>query len=489
MDHSNHTLLQAGSQTAISDRMRELLARAAQDHVYEQRTQGAVLDEIRQRLEGMEWLLREVRERELGGLGGVLESVSGRIDDFTVRPPGWAEGLAQHVELVRDHVDAVADRVGGVGDRVEHVTSQVTPLGELPSLWADVGTVGESVDEALARLQAVLEAGQATTERMSEFARRLGQLQASMEAAAARFTRLDKAVAELAAQNERLEGGVTALAECVGDTVGSAADRMVAAIDQMQLSMATRLTEVDARLTAIETAQQGVTARVEQSETVVAKTVERRAGEVESLVRGVAARLDRIDGRIETADTCLADVDTRLTGTESQLTAFADRMTVLDAGVSAAEGRLATRLDQVAERLDTVDDQVEAVSQRVGQLPATLEIAELHRTVAGISDLHREVAGVGDLHKQAEADQTTRFDALDVRLAEAAAALTPLLEAVTARPDHGQLAATLDERLDEKLAEAVTPAHSEMTRRLGALEETMLALAEALLRPTRNAKD
>ena len=66
MDHSNHTLLQAGSQTAISDRMRELLARAAQDHVYEQRTQGAVLDEIRQRLEGMEWLLREVRERELG---------------------------------------------------------------------------------------------------------------------------------------------------------------------------------------------------------------------------------------------------------------------------------------------------------------------------------------------------------------------------------------------------------------------------------------
>ncbi len=41
--------------------MRELLARAAQDHVYEQRTQGAVLDEIRQRMEGMEWLLREVQ--------------------------------------------------------------------------------------------------------------------------------------------------------------------------------------------------------------------------------------------------------------------------------------------------------------------------------------------------------------------------------------------------------------------------------------------
>ena len=67
MDHSDHTLLQAGSQTAISDRMRELLARAAQDHVYEQRTQGAVLDEIRQRLEGMEWLLREVASASSAG--------------------------------------------------------------------------------------------------------------------------------------------------------------------------------------------------------------------------------------------------------------------------------------------------------------------------------------------------------------------------------------------------------------------------------------
>src|SRR5690606_3879752 len=89
VDHANHTLLQAGSQTAISDRMRELLARAAQDHVYEQRTQGAVLDEIRQRLEGMEWLLREVRERELGGLSGTLETVSGRLEHLTGKPPAW----------------------------------------------------------------------------------------------------------------------------------------------------------------------------------------------------------------------------------------------------------------------------------------------------------------------------------------------------------------------------------------------------------------
>lgn len=146
MDHSDHTLLQAGSQTAISDRMRELLARAAQDHVYEQRTQGAVLDEIRQRLEGMEWLLREVREREIGGLNGTLESVHGRLDDIAARPPSWAEGLAQHVEAVRDHVDAVGERVESFGRRVDAVRDRVTPsascraCGPISAPWARAWT-------------------------------------------------------------------------------------------------------------------------------------------------------------------------------------------------------------------------------------------------------------------------------------------------------------------------------------------------------------
>ncbi|MFD0890666.1 hypothetical protein ACFQ08_39490, partial [Streptosporangium algeriense] len=101
MDHSSHTLLDTGEQSPISDRMRELLARAAQDHMYEQRYQGTGFDEIRQRLEGMEWLLRDVKERELGGLSGTLESVTVRLDHALTRPPAWVQGLAQHVEAVR----------------------------------------------------------------------------------------------------------------------------------------------------------------------------------------------------------------------------------------------------------------------------------------------------------------------------------------------------------------------------------------------------
>src|SRR3954454_15591973 len=89
---TNHNFLQTGGQP-VSDRMRELLARAAPDRVYESRSQGQGIDEIRQRLEGMEWLLREVREQELAGRTTQLETVPGQIDERSRRPPGCPELL------------------------------------------------------------------------------------------------------------------------------------------------------------------------------------------------------------------------------------------------------------------------------------------------------------------------------------------------------------------------------------------------------------
>ncbi|MBP2704820.1 hypothetical protein JOL79_13450 [Microbispora sp. RL4-1S] len=272
MEHSGHNLLQAGSQTAISDRMRELLARAAQDHVYEQRTQGAVLDEIRQRLEGMEWLLREVRERELGGLCAALEAVGSRLDEMTAKPPAWAEGLAQHMDLLREHVE----QAGG------HT--------------------------------------QALTERMTEFAQRLTQFHTSMQAAAGRFTRLDRAMAELTERTERLE----------------------------------------------------------------------------------SVLLDRMETVDERVTTGLAGIGT---GVE---------------GVAAGVGRLTAAVDEVSAEVTT-----------------------------------------------------------------AGGVLTPLVEAVRSRPDREQTA----DAVAGAVARIVEPAHGDMARRLAALEETMLALAEALLRPTRSPGD
>ncbi|MEU7986244.1 hypothetical protein AB0B56_15380 [Streptosporangium canum] len=386
MDHSDHTLLQAGSQSAISDRMRELLARAAQDHVYEQRTQGAVLDEIRRRLEGMEWLLREVRERELGGLSGTMASVHGRLDDIAVRPPAWAEGLAQHVEAVRDHVDAVGERVGSLGQRVDSVRDRVTPVGELPSLWADIGTVGESVDEALVRLQSIADGTRGVGDRVGDVVARLGRIQTNMEAAAGRFTRLDRSLADLAQRAERLESGMLDLSASVREAVGDAADRLLAAVEQ-------------------------------------------------------------VNGKVDLIDERLDDVEGRVTS----------RVDVVDSRLCTLDGQV----EKIGLRLEGVDDHVEAVGQRVGRLPAVLNISEI---IGAQTD-----------------DHARRFAALDERVVQSQAALLPLADMLGAQPDREQLA--------EALSETMEPTRADLTRRLGALEETMLALAEALLRPTRNDKD
>jgi chromosome segregation ATPase len=418
VEHSDRTLLHAGGQTGISDRMRELLARAAQDHVYEQRTQGAALEEIRQRLEGMEWLLRELRERELGGLSGSLESVSGRLDDIRSRPPLWAEGLAQHVEAVRDHVDVVAERIGDVRDHVgevrdhvgevrqrvddvgRQVGEQVKPLAELPSLWADLGTVGESVDETRARVLSVAENVEGMLDRMDDLAGQLGRIQAHMEAAAGRFSRLDRAVGELTERTERVEGGI-----------------------------------------------ERVDGRVEE----VAGRTER----IGTTVDGLGGRLATMDVRMEALDECLADIDTRIGGVEGRV---AD---------------LATQADETNEHLEAIDEHVTTIDQRIGGLPTVADLAEGHRRVTELLGAH-------------EARQERRLDSVDERLADAVARLT---EAIEARPDGEGLTTTLSTTLAQGLAEVVHPAHDDVTRRLAALEETMLALAEALLRPARGTTD
>ncbi|MEV7967742.1 hypothetical protein AB0O34_17405 [Sphaerisporangium sp. NPDC088356] len=495
MDHSNHTLLQAGSQTAISDRMRELLARAAQDHVYEQRTQGAVLDEIRQRLEGMEWLLREVRERELGGLSGALESVGGQLGELATRPPAWAEGLAQHVEVVRDRVDGVGDRVAVIVDRIDSVSERVRPVAELPGLWNDLGTVREGVAESLKRLQAVLDGGLAMPDRMAELTRRLGQLTSSMEAAGGRFTRVDKALLDLTQRTERLEGGVLDLSEGLEDTLASAIERLTGSVEQLvgkvdgmtskltdaETRLADRLDGVDGRLAGFDGRLEGVeghltgfAARFDGVEghfgdlkgrvdTVEGRfdSVDSHLGAVEGRLETVDVRLQSVDGRIETAD---SRVDGRLAGLDQRL---AD----VDGRLSAQDQRFATvdeSFEGVNERLEMVDDRVEAVNQRVGQLPGLLEVGEVHKRVGEL------ISAQGD-------DQGKRLDMIEKRLADAMPPMTELMDLVRARPDRDQLSETVDE--------IIQPTHNDLTRRLGALEETMLALAEALLRPTRTAKD
>ncbi|WP_169985222.1 hypothetical protein [Microbispora sp. H10836] len=340
MEHSSHNLLQAGSQTAISDRMRELLARAAQDHVYEQRTQGAVLDEIRQRLEGMEWLLREVRERELGGLGAALEAITQRLDDMNARPPAWAEGLAQHVELLRDHVDEAGGRTQGLADR------------------------------------------------MTDFAHRLGKFQGSMEAAAGRFTRLDKAIAALTERTEHLEAVVVERLDSVGG-------------------------RVEAVRSGVETV----------GERVGSLPADLGIGELRGTVAGLGHTVEGMDATV----------------------------TALGAAVDGA-------------------------NSTVAGLGAAVD--GMNATVAGLS------AGVGDVAAGVD-EMSTTIAGMNADLTLTAGAVAPLAEAVRGRPDREQIAETVS----DAVTRAMEPARGDVARRLAALEETMLALAEVLLRPARGHTD
>src|SRR5260370_380719 len=130
MDQPGNHILLRGTQPGAADRMRELLARTVQDHVTDQRSNAGALEDIRQRMEGLEWLVKEVREREVPGMTARLDGLAQHLDETTQRPPQWAESLAEHIELLR---------------------AQVAPVAELHSLWADVGTVSEHVDHALRR--------------------------------------------------------------------------------------------------------------------------------------------------------------------------------------------------------------------------------------------------------------------------------------------------------------------------------------------------
>jgi hypothetical protein len=141
MDQPGNHILLRGNQPGAADRMRELLAGTVQDHVADQRSNAGALEEIRQRMEGLEWLVKEVREREIPGMTDRLDVLARHLDETTQKPPQWAESLAEHIELLR---------------------AQVAPVAELHSLWADVGTVSENVELALPQLQAVSDAvGQA----------------------------------------------------------------------------------------------------------------------------------------------------------------------------------------------------------------------------------------------------------------------------------------------------------------------------------------
>jgi chromosome segregation ATPase len=218
MDQPGNHILLRGNQPGPADRMRELLARTVQDHVADQRSNASALEDIRQRIEGLEWLVKEVHEQEIPGLADRLNSLAQHLDETAQRPPPWAESLAEHV-----------------GQALDALRAQ---------------------DEHLSRLQ-----------------QNINELHRSMESAAGRFSRLDQAVAELgqrtgqfgkeiSAVKDQAEVGFSTLDERLADTDGTlgaidgtlgAIDGTLGAIDGKLGAIDGKLGSTDARVAALDT--------------------------------------------------------------------------------------------------------------------------------------------------------------------------------------------------------------------------------------------
>jgi chromosome segregation ATPase len=370
---TNHNFLQTGGQP-VSDRMRELLARAAQDHVYEQRSTGQVLDEIHQRLEGIEWLLREVRERELSGLTTQLDSVRGQVDELYGKPPEWAEGLAEHIE--------------SVGEKVK-------PVAELPSLWADVGVIAENVDEGLSRIQTVLDSSKSITDatlraaqQMDDLTKRLDRLAGTMEAASVRFNRLDKTLADLGHRSEKLEHQINGVAGKVDQSLGDMAERVEQGLDAVN----GRVEGVGGRLDGIDGRVEGLSGKIKG---------------IEGHFQGLEAKIEGVDDRIEGVSQRIGQLPVTLEIGElhRKLAAIGDRPFIDPTDrFDALEKRLAEAIDPLVDELRARPDRDEAeetlskiIESSRADLAKHMEILreDLLRQVGGVhEDVSKKVDGV-----------------------------------------------------------------------------------------------
>ena len=222
-----------------------------------------------------------------------------------------------------------------------------------------------------------------------------------------------------------------------GAPLSSAADRMRELLARSTADHAaserattTALDGIAQRLSGLERVVAELRDRAGTQPDVAARVGEQIAPQAQRLA-GLSATLDGVSAGMSTVSTQLAAVDGRLTGIDTRLASN-------DAKHASTEGRVSaldTRFERLDERLDDQYDRVSSIDNRL-----------------------------------AAAD--SRVAALGAQFAEA---LTPLAEEVRARPGRTEI--------EEMVTKAIEGMHSDLTTRLSSLEDTVLTLAEALLRP------
>jgi hypothetical protein len=207
-----------------------------------------------------------------------------------------------------------------------------------------------------------------------------------------------------------------------------------AAIDR---ATANALDGIRQRLAGLEYSVAEIRDRTQAGRDVADRVAEQLAPQAQRLT-GMSATLDGLTAGLSTFGTQVSAIDGRLANTDSRLTG-------VDVKLTSTEGRV-TALDTRFERLDErLDDQYDRVASIDGRL------ASIDGQVASIDG--QVVAFGGQL----------------------ADAIAPLADDLRARPGRAEI--------EEMVTKIVEAAHNDLSTRLTSLEDTILTLAEALLRP------
>ena len=216
MDQSADHVLLRGSQPGAADRVRDLLARTIQDHESDQRSHASALEKIRKHLEGLEWLVKEVRQHELSDLSGQLaaqtEGLLRQLAEARENLPAWAESLPEHIRAL---------------------SAQVRPVAELPALWADLGMVSENVDQVLPRLQALANRIDRLDDRIGDTDDRIGLINERIASIDDRIGSVSEALTPLT-DELRLRPGRAEVEEVVAKVVSAAQAEMTARLDSLE---------------------------------------------------------------------------------------------------------------------------------------------------------------------------------------------------------------------------------------------------------------
>lgn len=229
-------------------------------------------------------------------------------------------------------------------------------------------------------------------------------------------------------------GAIAGGAAAVG---GSAAERMRELLARstadhaaIERATATALDEIRQRLSSLERAVTEVREHAGAEQDSASRTAEQMSTQAQRLA-GMSATLDGLTAGLSTFSAQLSSIDGRLANVDSRLAGADVKLASTEGRVSALD----TRFERLDERLDDQYDRVTSIDNRLAATDGRLTLLGSQFTEA----------------------------------------LKPVTEELRARPVRAEI-----EAMVTKVVESV---HGDISTRLTSLEDTVLTLAEALLRP------